>query len=281
MHSITNTSVSGVDIEQIYPLVGVPLIEPFESFASWITRAALSQGVLVSEFLEHLGIKRKVDMDIGLTRRHIQHAAKLTGQNPARFWLVHHMFSALRSIDTHGENFLMFFGEVPCYRYCPVCLHEQSVSHFPLHWRFRGWRHCPLHNCMMDDRCKRCGLHVRLRRNLMTGGIKREGVAYFHHCYGCEHNLSTHWKEVNGSACGDILKSSERIAMDQGRAVLSALYHGYFSYVGQSKRRYSLKGLLGFERNGSLPHFGFLLDSNEILRRRNTYASDCPHGHKN
>ena len=258
-------------------LVGVPPIEPFESFASWISRAALSQGVVVPDLLEHLGIKRKVDMDIGLTRRHIQHAANLTGQDQGRFWLVHHMFSTLRSFDPCGEKFLLFFDDVPCYRYCPVCLHQQTVSHFPLHWRFCGWRHCPLHNCMMDDRCRNCGMHVRLPRNLMSGGPKKEGVAYLHQCFSCEYNLAAHWKSVNGTAFGDVVKPSERIAMDQGRAVLSALYHGYFSYVGQSNRRYSLKGLLGFERSGNLPHFGFLLDSNEILRRRQVNLNGTTH----
>lgn len=77
-----------------------------------------------------------------------------------------------------------------------------------------------------------------------------------------------------GTASGDIVSSYERTMMDRGRAVLSALYHGYFCYAGQSNRRYSLKGLLGFERNGNLPCFGFRLDSNEISLRRYAYGGD-------
>lgn len=273
MHSISQAYAFGQLPEGGSQLVGVPILEPFESVSSWITRAALSQGVTVSELLKHLEIQSKPDLDINLTRRHIQHLARHTGHDPARFWLVHHMFAALRSIDPRGTKFLLFANGSPRYRYCPVCLHEQTVSHFALHWRFFGWRHCPLHNCMMEDRCKRCGLHVELPCNLMMAGIKRAGLANLHQCAGCEQKLSAHWESVKETAIGDIVSSYERVAIAQGRSVLSALFHGYFYYAGHAERRYSLKGLLGFERNGNLPHHGFVLDSNEILRRRRAYSS--------
>jgi TniQ len=249
-------------------LAGVPGIEQFESFASWVTRAALSQGTDNTTFLDYVGIDTKRDVDIDVTRNQLRRVAELTGQNPSQFALVYRMFSAVHSIDPTGRKFLLFNkGRTPRYRYCPVCLHEQRISHFPLHWRFYGWRHCPLHNCMMEDRCRKCGSYVLLSRSLIAGGRERRGIGYLHQCFRCELNLSEHWNVVKDTACGDLVRRSERIAMNQGRAVLSALYHGYFLYAGSLGQQYPLTGLLRMEERGELPHFGFLLDADEVLRR--------------
>ena len=170
------------------------------------------------------------------------------------------------SIDRQGAMFLLFGKSGARYRYCPICLKEQLVKHFPVHWRFKAWRYCPLHDCLMEDRCRFCGLLIELPAHLMEAGPDRGGVAYLHQCLGCGAHLSQHWKTVDGILNQGIVTAEERAALNQGRAVLAAIYQRHLYYAG-IPQRYRMKALVGLVRSGSIPHETFLLDSGELMRR--------------
>lgn len=247
-------------------LYGVPAPIEMESPASWLTRAALSQGTSLKEFSKFLGIKLWRDVDLSMTRELIRSISSKCGIEANSFSFSRHMFTGLMSFDRQGSMFLLFDKSGARYRYCPLCLNEQVVKHFPIHWRFKAWRHCPLHDCLMEDRCRSCGLFVLLPAHLMEAGPEQAGIAYLHQCLGCGELLSKHWKRVAGILNQGLLTAEERTALNQGRAVLAAIYQRRLYYAGLPQQ-YRMKALVGLARAGSIPHETFLLDTGELERR--------------
>jgi hypothetical protein len=247
-------------------LFGVSSPIELESPASWITRAALSQGASPQEFCKFLGINYRRDPDLCFTREVIRNVSVKCGINPRAFDFGRHMFTGLMSFDRKGDRFLLFGKKGARYRYCPVCLKEQTIKHFPVHWRFKAWRHCPLHDCLMEDRCRSCGMHVELPAHLMDGGPDQSGVAFLHQCAACATPLSNHWKKVAGILNKGVLDSKEQSALAQGRAVLAAIYQRCLYYSG-IKQKCRMKTLVNLAKSGAIPHENFLLEAVEIERR--------------
>lgn len=251
-------------------LFGVPAPYGFESPASWVSRAALSQGVRVGELLHLFGVKKIVDFDMELSARKTKVIAETCGVPELTFNFAVRMFSTLRTIDQTGTIFLLPFAEKTSrYRYCPGCLHEQRIKHFALHWRFKHWRYCPIHQCLMEDRCLHCGSSITLAADLFYSGPKREGVAFLDRCLKCEKKLSSHWEKVQGLTDGDLLDSDAMYQLTVGRFVLSALYHGHF-FMEKSepltKRR--LREILGLIHFAGADKHWVGIDNRELLRRR-------------
>lgn len=247
-------------------LYGVPSPTELESPASWLTRAALSQGASPQEFCKFLGINYRRNLDLCFTREVIRNVSAKCGLNPRAFDFGRHMFTGLMSFDRKGDRFLLFGKTGARYRYCPVCLKEQTIKHFPVHWRFKAWRYCPLHDCLMEDRCRSCGMHVELPAHLMDGGPEQSGVAFLHQCAACASPLSKYWLKVTGILNKGVLDWGERVALNHGRAVLAAVYQRCLYYSG-IKQKYRMKALVGLAKSGVIPHESFLLDAGELERR--------------
>ena len=248
-------------------LINVPSVELFESFTSWLTRTALSQGTDYKTLLTFFGLDTPGDKDLLLTAPRIQTSAIACGLKPNTFSFMQHMFQALKSIDPTGEIFLLGAGKLSRYRYCPVCLQEQRCKSYPVHWRFKAWRYCPLHDCMMEDRCTHCGLSVDMPQSLISFN-KNKHVVSLDQCVGCEKKISSHWMKVKSILKSGAISDGELEMMARGRAVLSSLFHGYYVYENAADIRHSIRGLRNFAKYGNLPHHGFFLDNNELLRRR-------------
>lgn len=247
-------------------LHGVPSPTELESPASWLTRAALSQGASPQEFCKFLGINYRRDLDLCFTREVIRNVSAKCGLNPRAFDFGRHMFTGLMSFDRKGDKFLLVGKTGARYRYCPVCLKEQTIKHFPVHWRFKAWRYCPEHDCLMEDRCRSCGMHVELPAHLMDGGPDQSGVAFLHQCVACANPLSKYWLKVTGILNKGVLDWGERLALNQGRAVLAAVYQRRLYYSGINQK-YRMKALVGLAKSGVIPHENFLLDARELERR--------------
>lgn len=58
----------------------------------------------------------------------------------------------------------------------------------------------------------------------------------------------------------------ERDALNQGRAVLAAVYQRRLYYSGINQK-YRMKALVGLAKSGVIPHENFLLDAGELERR--------------
>jgi hypothetical protein len=216
-------------------LYGVPQPIPMESPSSWLTRAALSQAVSPVQLTRLFKVRGSVDFDLELTDAVVKRISVICKFNPSIFQFSQHMFGGVSSIDPDGRMLLLKDKDGPLYRYCPVCLKEQSIKHFPVHWRFLSWRYCPLHFCLMEDQCRKCKFKIRLPAHLMNAGKDQGGIAYLHQCLKCDEYLSGHWASVLDAMKRPILTPFEKSILVIGRSVVSAIYHRKFSYEGGDK----------------------------------------------
>jgi hypothetical protein len=257
-------------------LFGVPAPYGFESPASWISRAALSQGIWVYELQNYFGIDHTIDFDMALSQKKSLMIAETCGLAAINFSFSLRMFSALRSIDQQGHLFLLpFFEKSSRYKYCPGCLHHQKVKHFPLHWRFKHWRYCPIHKCLMEDKCLHCGSSITLPADLFYGGPNRKGVAFLDRCIKCEKKLSSHWKTVQGLTDGDLLAPGAMYQLRVGRFLLSALYHGHFFMRNlEEYTKSNLSEIIVLAHFCGADKNWVGMDNRELLRRRTSRDGD-------
>lgn len=235
-------------------LIGMPEPIGFESPASWLARAALSQGVSPRELLVHFGFHNRVDPDLFMTEKVAHRLLDACQLSSEKFDFAVHLFANLKHIDPVGEIFLLKWKKSAEYRYCPVCLHLSKTKHFMVHWRFRAWRHCPLHHCMMEESCMRCGALVLLPTDLMSAGPKKKGIAFLDRCRVCDHKLSSHWDKVYGTVDQSSVSEWKWSQFVNGRATLAALYHGELRYVHGPEGSHSLRDLLKLDRRGLIPN---------------------------
>jgi hypothetical protein len=237
-------------------LINVPRIMLFESPASWISRAALSQGTAMKEMAAYLGIPAKTDVDLMTSQVTWTKIAKRCGLDPQSFDFVVHMMSGLKSIDPSGSRYLLRSSSRARYRFCPECLRDQAIKHFELHWRFNAWRWCPLHNCLMEEACPHCNAKVRLPGNMLNAGPKTEGVALLSRCLRCGRDLAANWLSTKNKVKFNQLTSIERLLIQNGRAVLAAFAERRLK-IGKEEHYSPLVALKRVELLGLIPHSNF------------------------
>lgn len=219
-------------------LTGLPRAEVFEAPSSWLTRASLSQGSRPKDLLEFMGFARGVlrhaDPDLLLMSAAgcgvLDSAGILAAMPVAR-----KVFDTLRSVDPEGEVLIRDPHGRPCCRYCPECLRDHRMPHFELHWRFETWRHCPLHQCLMEGRCAHCRQLVFLPFDMVTGG--QAGVAHLRDCQHCAGPLHA-VTPVRLEGLG--MTELDRIRLRNGQALMAALYHGRLRVQGGTWMKTSL-----------------------------------------
>lgn len=253
-------------------LFGVPELEYAESPCSWITRLALAQGATVKDLSRYLQLPSKTDIDLVFTRENIRRISRVCGMEAKEFSLIRTMMTGLMSLDRHGRTYLLYHNKSPRYRYCPVCLFEQRTKCFPIHWRFKAWRWCPNHMCMMEDHCPHCCAHLCLPADMLTSGPKNKGVAFLDRCLQCDGLLSHEHDLVKGTLNDTILAPWEKTLMDNGRALLASLYTRQI-WLGEHRLGFSVRGIRRIEKQGLLPHDHFDLESSEIGRRNEVNRS--------
>jgi hypothetical protein len=173
------------------------------------------------------------------------------------------MFAQLKSIDGDGSNFLLYTNSLPRYRYCPRCLDEQHTPHFQLHWRFKAWRWCPLHNRLMSDYCSRCKAILVMPMNMIKAGRRGLGMAHVFHCQVCGSKLMNKKKEKWLKESKYRLSKEDYFLMANGRTLFSALFHSHFK-IGASPQKYKLSGIRGLEGRGYFPPEIMRYEMNEL-----------------
>ncbi|WP_177136230.1 TniQ family protein [Hydrogenophaga aromaticivorans] len=234
-------------------LLGIPKKIDFESPASWLSRAALSQGVSIKEFRKFITLHQKADADMAFTQKYVRHVAKVTNQAARDFEFVQYVLTSLRILDRHGGEYLLGDNLNARYRFCPVCLAEQRIKVFALEWRFKAWRWCPLHQCMMRDRCPHCRAFPTLPGDMLNAGLGRAGIATLDRCLCCGELLETGWQSVMNTFDSSLLNPWGEALMNNGRAVLSALACRKIRIKGE-EGEFSLSALRRIQRYGLLPH---------------------------
>ncbi len=229
-------------------MIGLPEPLPFESPASWVTRAALSQGETVVAFLAHLDLPDVRDFDLAITsgagRRVLAHCGV-----SKQFSFAVNVFGRLKGLGTIGPSLLLTTREGwPRSRFCPRCLATRRESCFEIHCRFIPWRFCPLHHCLLEDACPHCRRPVVLPFDMVCAGIKKSGVAYLSKCQWCEGALVA----AKAVALHDLpLSEWDWMLLKNGRATLAALRQGVVRIDNQAEK--PLSNLKRLARMGALP----------------------------
>ena len=256
-------------------LVSVPVPRYDESPSSWLSRTALRQAVPVDDLLAYLGLPIKGDMDLNVVRGNLQRVTGLTGLHSKQFDLVQKMFLGAAKLGSGKKSYLLSLDGMPRYRFCACCLEKQSEKFFPLHWRFKAWRWCPDHFCLLDDVCPHCAAPVILPAMMLKAGPKKEGVGSLGRCMTCAKKLFTEHRDKKQSLEFRYLNAWETALLNNGRAVLAALLSGDV-YTQDQPRRLPVSAISRIEKQGLLPHDSFFLTIAELERRSGKFRIPPP-----
>lgn len=165
-------------------LFGVSVPEFQEAPSSWLSRAAMSQHIEVRELCSWFGLLFAEDMDVALEDDDLAQIAERCGFEVGAFGCVARMVHTCMALHLEMPLLLQEHG-YPFYRFCPLCLKEQATPHIPLHWRFSPWRLCPVHDCLLEVHCLRCGVRVMLPRRLRASGVAPKATTFLSQCGRC------------------------------------------------------------------------------------------------
>lgn len=202
----------------------VPLPSRFEAPSSWLSRLTLSQGCSLKELRGFLGLGRSADLDAALTGAALARVRYQCALRPSAFAIAERVMMGHRRVRLGSRALLRDSKGTPRFRYCPGCLKERSASTLDIHWRFVDWRHCPLHQCLMEERCWNCDAPVLYPRDMACAPAGREGHASQRRCLQCSADLA------QATPCRIELPLSDRVSrmeacwLMNGRALLAALH---------------------------------------------------------
>lgn len=208
------------------PVFNVPQAIPFESPASWLCRAALSQGTSPASFLRHFRIQPGRDVDMSLIHQDLSAMRAACDLPVSHLWFAKRVLKRLSKARVPLDEFLLHGPEQRGlrYRYCPHCFREQETPHLRVDWRFNGVRFCMLHQCMLEDVCAVCSSPLRMPFDMAESGPSGEGTAYLRQCQTCGHDLAD-VQTVDHVDMRFELTSYEASLLRHGVAMMAALYH--------------------------------------------------------
>lgn len=247
-------------------LVDVPNHEFMESPSSWFTRIALRQVVSRSELFHYLGLNLRADCEMSVARTSLEGIADRFTDARGSLKLVDLVLTRLREVDARGERFLLRHRSIAYHRFCAVCLATDRVKYFRLEWRFKCWRWCPTHACLLQESCPHCGDLVQLPGDMFTAGHEGQGVATLDRCLHCSELLTTGWEMRRNTLVDQYTTLKERVLLGNGRATLAALATGSL-HIGGRSMSFGHQQLGLIERLGCLPHTDFHLTHDELMRR--------------
>lgn len=236
-----------MNADRFNDLLGLCPAIQFESPSSWLTRAALSQGVAFTRLAEHLGWEVWRDLDRTFAMLYLTGlpvgVPAIAGLEPARRVML-----GLRESECEARQMLLSKGKMSRYRFCPHCLRSDSTPHMRQHWRFSCWLDCTDHRCLLEDACPHCGAAVQLPFSLVNAGPQRRGVADLSDCVRCKRSLTEAIpRRLPPRGAG------MRTRLRNGRAAVAAMYEGWFQVQGSPEKRW-LSDLSLLDRAGLIPH---------------------------
>lgn len=209
-------------------LVCVPVPQTFESVGGWICKLALSQGATPTEICDFLNIGLIQDVDRVMFGARLAKLRHDCGLPETAFYVHDKVITSLQKMSNCGQKLLAIQGrKMMQYRYCTRCLQEMHEPFFPIHWRFVAWRGCPLHDCLMESSCPNCNSPVLLLRDLASSGF-----GSMSRCLECGARLTSRAPLLLEEIPAEMLSEWELRQIQNGRALLSALYYGNFSVTG-------------------------------------------------
>lgn len=248
-------------------LVEVPHHEFMESPSSWLTRVAFRQVVSPRELARYLDLNIRVDCEMMLARGSFADLATRVAKSAGSSKMVDSVMDRLRKIDPNGERYLLRHRSIAYHRFCAACLATDKTKYFRLEWRFKCWRWCPIHSCLLRERCPHCNKVVMLPGDMYSAGPDGLGIATLDRCLHCAELLTTSWNASVGISADDIMTPWEQMLVKNGRAALAALLNGQLR-IQEKDQTHDFMQLIEIEQFGCLPHVNFRLTHEELIRRQ-------------
>lgn len=202
------------------------------------------------DVVSFLGLSTGQDVDVQATGQAIRDIRAACGLGDGAFYIAERVMTHLAQVS--NSSYLASTGRRARFRFCPLCLGEAHVPHYPIHWRFIAWRACPLHACIMEDHCPHCNAAITMPTNLYRAGPKRQGVGTLDRCLNCAMKLNTIAPVlISGTDTGGLSEWDLRLIAN-GRALLATLYRGDFRVAGDN-RKYSVASIDRIRRHGGIP----------------------------
>lgn len=223
--------------DSVAPLVNVPPPCIDEACSSWLSRFAASQGADLATALAYLGIEPQGDIDASMVGSALQSVRCICALPQDAFAWHERVMSHLPYIGRLKEGLLVADRlKRPLALFCRRCLGEMRTPYFPIHWRFAVWQWCPIHDQPMEIACLHCGKRPNTLIDIEKTRAGKRGVAYFNRCLSCGNSLISPLDQSAGSRRLADLRPEQQRQIANGRALLSALYHGSFRVHGQPLR---------------------------------------------
>lgn len=203
----------------------VPTPFVLEAVSSWLSRLALSQGCSMRELLHFLDLRRDVDLDLVLRGEALEELRRRCSLPFDAFGFAELVMDGFHYAKLNTSRLLTDQHEGPRFRYCPACIGRQGRAQgvMWIYWRFRDWRYCPVHLCLMEERCFRCRAQVRFPRDMASSQAGLDGYASQQRCQDCSADLSAAQAvRVHLFAPGQ-LSEREAVGLSAGRAFVATL----------------------------------------------------------
>ncbi len=169
-----------------------------ELLSSWLVRVAHANGLKVQTFCRlAFGNDRQVwnrDIDRLAPPWLIETMSARTGTLLKRAWRTTLMvYRGKLFKDSKASGQLQWILPLKMYhrkrlgyglQFCPRCLAEDAEPYFRLAWRVAFYTYCPKHDCMLLDRCPRCGQGVAYHR-IELGHPNTTSAAPLCRCWAC------------------------------------------------------------------------------------------------
>ena len=183
------------------------------------------------KFLELAGVR---DPDLSMAGDKGVTAIVKAGLDPSHLAIARWMFSGVRTLDPEGTIYLLHTkAGKPRFRVCPVCLWDRECKYYPVHWRFRCWVWCPIHDCALLGLCPHCRNEITLPVTMLSAGRDGQGIATLDRCLRCSQNMAMPTHSVAHPIQESLFHDWELLCVRNGRAVASALLHRSFRVNGE------------------------------------------------
>lgn len=173
-------------------LGGVPKPFGIEAASSWLSRLALAQGCTVRELLRFLNLSSDEDLDVQLRGNALSELRRKCGLPGVSFAYAEFVIDGVQYAKLRHRCLLSDRQRSSRFRVCPDCLMREGEGGGTMFilWRFVDWRYCPLHRCLMDERCFACRSHIRFPIDMDQTRAGREGFASQRRCQNCAADLA-------------------------------------------------------------------------------------------
>lgn len=195
-----------------------------ESPASWILRVCQMHCVTYRNLVECLGIPARSDPDVQLPVEHLCHLGGGTGIAEERLRSLGNVFHSVRALP-HLSKLLNYDARGrPAYRVCDQCLATDTAPYLRIAWRFKDWKHCPIHGSQLIECCATCRTSVVCTRPSL-GQTPLGRPFNVSDCAGCHASLLDSGRDIAPLP----IDNRDLIAQT---SVVSAVLHGFFCIEG-------------------------------------------------